>query len=66
MLDKIGTMGNMGITNFLTGGKHKVLAIMLALTVSVYAAIPENAANSDAKNGVDCTGLIAANYLHFA
>lgn len=49
------------------GSKNRFLALVLTLAVSVYVITPENAGNSDSqRNGVDCTGLIAVNYLNFA
>lgn len=56
----------MGIMKLLAGGKRKSLAIMLALLVSIYVAVPENTVNTDSQNRIDCTGLIAANYAHIA
>jgi hypothetical protein len=59
--------GIRGFRHVFKEGKNKFLALILTLAVSVYVITPDNAANSDpGRNGVDCTGLIAVNYLNFA
>lgn len=64
MWDKKGIMG---VKQMFKGSKNKILALILTLAVSVYVITPDNAVNRDSqKNGVDCTGLIAVNYLNFA
>lgn len=51
----------------LNGSRNKFIALILGLLVSIYVVIPDSSANSNHyKNGVDCTGLIAVNYLNFA
>ena len=50
----------------LNNTRQGLLSLILVLVLSSYIAAPDNTGNSINKQNVDCTGLIASNFVHIA
>ena len=61
------TTAGIGMFEIVFGkGENGFLSLIMALIMVSCIAIPDKASDINNKEGIDCTGLVAANYLQLA